>query len=318
MHLRQLEHFEAVFRLRSFTNAAAEHFLSQSALSRSIQALEDELGQSLFDRSTHSVEPTDAAEALIGHAVDALVSARALTDAARLLRDGEGGSVSVGTGAYPARPLLSQVMTTLSVEHPGLQVAIRGGATSDLLASLVRRELDFVVCDTSKASESTLASEIDTEALPSEPLAVVVGEQHPLVERARPTPAEVARHPLVLPPPAPVGRRVLARSVEPGSPRGRQPFYEVDSTAACLDVLSDQRSVTLVPLSLARQESGARGLRFRAAGRSQATHDGIHTRRGRSLSPSAAIARDAVRSAAARIADDARRWSRATGDGWQS
>ena len=61
VQLRQLEHFEAVYRLRSFTRAARELYLSQSALSRSIQALEADLGQTLFDRSTQAVDR------LVGH-----------------------------------------------------------------------------------------------------------------------------------------------------------------------------------------------------------------------------------------------------------
>src|SRR5690348_1006536 len=114
MQLRQLEHFESVYRLRSFTRAAQEQYLSQSALSRSIQALEDELGQRLFDRTTHEVEPTDAAEALIGHAVDAVSSANVMVETARLLRDGDGGAVAIGTGPYPAQPLMTEVVRRLS------------------------------------------------------------------------------------------------------------------------------------------------------------------------------------------------------------
>ena len=153
MQLRQLEHFESVYRLRSFTRAAQEQYLSQSALSRSIQALEEELGQQLFDRTTHEVEPTDAAEALIGHAVDAVSSARVMAETARLLRDGEGGAVAIGTGPYPAQPLMTRVVRRLSTERPGLQVTVVGGPASDLLAALVRRELGFVVCAVSKAEE---------------------------------------------------------------------------------------------------------------------------------------------------------------------
>ncbi len=316
VQLRQLEHFEAVYRLRSFTRAAQEQYLSQSALSRSIQSLEEELGQPLFDRSSHAVEPTDAAEALIAHAVDALASSRELLETARLLRDGEGGAVAIGTGPYPAQPLMTRVVRALSSERPGLQVTVAGGAASDLLAALVRRELDFVVCDTSKAEGSPAASEIEVAALPAEPLAAVVGVDHPLVG-TDPTPAQVARHPFVLPPPAPIGRRVLARSFDAGTGPARMPFYEVESTAACLEVVQDQRSVTLVPVSLARQECPARGLAFRIAGRGQATHDGVHVLRSRTMSASAAIARDVVLAEAAAIAADTREWRRAAGDGWQ-
>mgnify|MGYP001343032874 CR=1 FL=1 len=315
MQLRQLEHFEAVYRLRSFTRAAKEQFLSQSALSRSIQSLEGELGQQLFDR-TGAVEPTAAAEALIGHAVDALASSRELLDAARLLRDGEGGAVAIGTGPYPAQPLMTRVVRELSSQRPGLQVTVSGGAASDLLAALVRRELDFVVCDTSKAEESPAAAEIEVVALPSEPLAVVVGADHPLVG-TDPDPTEVARHPFVLPPPAPIGRRHLARSVDPGAAPRRVPFYEVESTAACLDVAADQRSVTLVPVSLARRECRSRGLAFRIAGRGQVTHDGVHVLRSRTLGAAAAVAREVVLAEAAAIAADTRAWRRAADPGWQ-
>lgn len=315
VQLRQLEHFEAVYRLRSFTRAAQEQFLSQSALSRSIASLEDELGQLLFDRSTHSVEPTDAAEALIGHAVDAVAAARALGDGAKVLRDGSGGSVTIGTGPYPAQPLLTRVIRRLSAERPGIGVTVAGGAASDLLTSLARRDLDFVVCDISKAQESPVAAEVLTEAIASEALALVVAPDHPLVGTV-PTPAQVAAHPFVLPPPAPIGARLLARSIDASNGPLRVPFYEVDSTAACLDVVADGRSVTLVPMSLARQECTARGLTYRAAGRGQSTHDGVHVLRGRTLSTSADIARNAVIAEAAALARDSRSWRQNAGDGW--
>lgn len=317
VQLRQIQHFEAVYRLRSFTLAARELYLSQSALSRSIQALEADLGQSLFDRNTHTVEPTDVAEALIGHAIDAVSSARLLVEAARLLRDGEGGSVTIGTGPYPARPLMTRALRTLSTQRPGLQVSLVGGAASDLLAALVRRDLDFVVCDSSKAEESSFAAEIETHLLPAEPLALVVGTDHPLAGVAEPTPAQVTAHPFVLPPPAPVGRRDLSRSLDPAQRSTRMPFYEVESTAACLEVVADQRSVTLVPVSLARQECRSRGLVFRSAGERQATRDGIHVLRGRSIGTSARIARDAVLVEATAIAAEYREWRRRAGKGWQ-
>ena len=51
MQIRQLEHFESLYRLRSFVRAAEEHGITQPALSRSIKSLEAGLGQRLFDRS---------------------------------------------------------------------------------------------------------------------------------------------------------------------------------------------------------------------------------------------------------------------------
>ena len=107
MQLRQLQYFEALYRLRSFVHAAAEHAVTQSALSRSLKNLETDLGQRLFDRTTHAVEPTDAAEGLIQRARDVIDSMLAFEEEAKQLRGGATGHVRVGTGPYPAQPLLT-------------------------------------------------------------------------------------------------------------------------------------------------------------------------------------------------------------------
>lgn len=64
MELRQLRHFVAVADLGHFTRAAESVHLSQSALSASVRALENELGTSLFERTTRSVLPTAAGRTL--------------------------------------------------------------------------------------------------------------------------------------------------------------------------------------------------------------------------------------------------------------
>ena len=67
VELRHLKVFEAVARLRSFTQAAAELSITQPALSRTIQQLEDALGVTLLDRSSRHVETTPAGRTLLDH-----------------------------------------------------------------------------------------------------------------------------------------------------------------------------------------------------------------------------------------------------------
>lgn len=317
MQLRQLEHFEAVYRLRNYTHAASEQHLTQSALTRSIQALETSLGQRLFDRSTHGVEPTPTAEALIPHAIDTLASARALRDAVGALKGEITGSIAIGTGPYPAHPLMSRVIRMLSASHPDLQVALVGGAASDLLAGLVGRQLDFVVCDTSKLEESPFAEQMRAIELPHEPLVFVAGAENPIVA-TEPTLPELAACPWALPPVAPKGRRYLPRTFV-GIQRSRFPFYEMETTTACLEATRDQRTITLVPLSVAMIECPHRGLRYRLAGPQQRTNDGIHVLRARTPSVAATTAIAMVEQEAARIAEAGRRWrSKAPTAGWSS
>ena len=65
LSLNNLRAFEAVARLASFSAAADELFLTQSAVSRQIKSLEDELGAALFSRGTRHVEPTPDAQLLL-------------------------------------------------------------------------------------------------------------------------------------------------------------------------------------------------------------------------------------------------------------
>mmetsp|Transcript_24010 Transcript_24010/g.48830 ORF Transcript_24010/g.48830 Transcript_24010/m.48830 type:complete len:89 (-) Transcript_24010:171-437(-) len=60
MDLKKITHFESVYRLRSFSQAAEELSLTHSALTKSIRALEDAWNTVLFRRTTRSVLPTEA------------------------------------------------------------------------------------------------------------------------------------------------------------------------------------------------------------------------------------------------------------------
>src|SRR5579859_2695158 len=96
MELRQLEHFVAVAEERSFTRAAARLHLVQSTLSVSIKSLERELGGRLFDRTTHRVTLTDAGQALLAEARNALAAVDAARDAVAAAHGGLRGTVRVG------------------------------------------------------------------------------------------------------------------------------------------------------------------------------------------------------------------------------
>ncbi|RKN20997.1 LysR family transcriptional regulator [Micromonospora musae] len=83
MELRHLHAFVAVAEERSFSRAATRLRVAQSAVSRTVQALERELGLPLFERSRHYVELTKTGHATLDSARAALAAAEAVRDAAR-------------------------------------------------------------------------------------------------------------------------------------------------------------------------------------------------------------------------------------------
>ena len=87
--------FEAAARNLSFTKAAEELFITQSAVSRQIKALEDHLGVTLFERRPRSLVLTEHGQALYGVAADALDRLQTAVD--RLRTDGRTRLLSITT-----------------------------------------------------------------------------------------------------------------------------------------------------------------------------------------------------------------------------
>jgi DNA-binding transcriptional LysR family regulator len=303
VQLRQLQHFEALYRLRSFVQAAQEHALTQSALSRSLKNLELELGQRLFDRTTHAVEPTDAAEGLIHGARNVIDAMRAFEEEARRLQGGAQGHVRIGTGPYPAQPLLTGAIRSISARHHGIQVSVVAGTARDLLAALLGRELEFVVCDMSKYEDAPAAADIEVIELPSEPLVVVFAADHPIAS-GRATMRELARYPWAMPTPAPIQARDLPEPFAEALASGTFPFYRLETTAACLELAKAGRAITMVPRSLGREVCRGAALVSRAAPPSMRTNDGIHLVRHRTPSPSTRLVIEEIIDVAARLAGD--------------
>src|SRR5512145_2228791 len=81
--LDALRGFEAAARLLSFTAAAAELFLTQSAVSRQVQQLEEQLGVKLFERRTRALVMTDAGDRYYREVSKALNALREATAAVR-------------------------------------------------------------------------------------------------------------------------------------------------------------------------------------------------------------------------------------------
>src|SRR5579872_965288 len=97
MELRQLAVFVAVAEEGSFTRAADRLHIVQSAVSAGVRNLETELGATLFDRSTHKVQLTDAGRALLPEARATLAAATAARDAVDAVGGGVRGTVLLGT-----------------------------------------------------------------------------------------------------------------------------------------------------------------------------------------------------------------------------
>jgi len=135
-----LKGFEAAARLLSFTQAGEELHLTQSAVSRQIQELEDQLGVPLFHRRHRALALTDAGQQLFPAAAQVLATMRAATDRLRALSGRR--VLSVTTMASFAALWLVPRLAGFARDHPGVDVRI---ATEPRMQDLEREGLDVAI-----------------------------------------------------------------------------------------------------------------------------------------------------------------------------
>lgn len=147
MTLVQLRHLISLASTGSFTASAREAFLTQPALSRSIQALEEELGQPLFDRVGHRSELTPFGREIVQRARRLIIDADELVAVSHRMAEGRAGSLRVGLGSSPAALLMTSILQLAATHKPALRVSCSHGDTEQLSRGLRSRTLDALVVE---------------------------------------------------------------------------------------------------------------------------------------------------------------------------
>ncbi|MFD6532917.1 LysR family transcriptional regulator [Streptomyces sp. NPDC060184] len=148
MELRQLEHFVTVAEEQHFTRAAERLAVSQSGLSASVRALEQELRTPLFSRTTRSVRLTEAGRALLVEAVRTLAGARAARDAVDAVRGLLRGTLTVGVEQCVAGVSPARLLAAFHREHPHMEIRLRQEGTMSLLDGVADGRLDLAFAAT--------------------------------------------------------------------------------------------------------------------------------------------------------------------------
>jgi DNA-binding transcriptional LysR family regulator len=116
--------FITVAREGSFTRAAAQLGVSQSALSHTIRGLEARLGIRLLTRTTRSVAPTEAGERLLGTVAPRIDDIDAAMSALSELRDKPAGTIRITAAEHAASYVVWPKLTTFLAEYPDIKVEV--------------------------------------------------------------------------------------------------------------------------------------------------------------------------------------------------
>src|SRR5712691_956200 len=179
MEVHQLTYFLAAAQTQNFRKAAEICLVAQSALSRQIAALEDELGVELFRRNKKRVTLTSAGEEFAIYVRGALEQLQQGQQMMSSLREGERGTILLGCVASLASAFVPPVFAAFQQQHPRIKLKVRVRHTDELITLVEQGELDFgLILDPVIRSELLIVKELFRQ-----PLQLLVPAQHPLAHR---------------------------------------------------------------------------------------------------------------------------------------
>jgi LysR family cyn operon transcriptional activator len=145
MNLRFLRTFVAIADHAGFARAAERLNLTQSAASRQIQALEQELGVRLFARVGRNARLTAEGEDLLVHSRRLLSDMEALAERATALKTGEVGVLRIGATPQVIETLLAEFLPRYRTRHPGVEVPLIEDGGARLPGRLERGDLHVAI-----------------------------------------------------------------------------------------------------------------------------------------------------------------------------
>jgi DNA-binding transcriptional LysR family regulator len=194
IELRHLRHLVAIVETGGIRPAARVVHVSPSSVQRSVKALEDRFGVTLFERRGRSLRLTPHGARALEEARSVLAAFDGLGARIEDLDGLETGSLRVGVGVPVTQRLLPRLGKRLLRDLPSVELSTRISDVTRLLPDLLGGKLDVVI-----AAEAPLLLQRDLEVVPvyRDEATWFVREGHPLLAKRRPALADFAGFPLI-------------------------------------------------------------------------------------------------------------------------
>lgn len=178
MELRHLRYFIAVAEELHFGRAAQQLGISQPPLSQQIQALEQELGARLFERTNRRVALSEAGRLFLDEARQVLAQVDKAADVARRAQLGELGEMKIGfTSSAPFNSSIPKAIYAFRQHFPAVHLNLKEMSSRDVVDALLDESIEVGLMRPMSVPDSLVVTELFRE-----PLVAVINAAHPLAQ----------------------------------------------------------------------------------------------------------------------------------------
>lgn len=244
--LRLIRHFEAVFRLGSFSKAAGELNLTHSAITKSIKTLEADWDTPLFHRTTRTVAPTEAGKRLHPMAVDLLGFAENVRE--QTIR-GE-PHLNIVSGPAAIETVVGPAILSFRKEYPKTKINAQTMPPALAIEELVQRRAHLLVYHSDTISGLPHRKLLKITPLKTEPYVIVFRPGH-AIAGTNFTLEEIVKFDWAIAGYDQIFEANLSPKIRDILTESGFPHYRLLSQAACISLAMKSDVVTTVPRSIA-------------------------------------------------------------------
>lgn len=179
MKHQHIKAFVQVADSGSIRAAARALRISQSALTRSMKELEEDVGAELLNRSYRGVTFSDAGKALLARARHILATMDRARDEVRQISGGAGAKIAIGITPVVATTVFPDIYRRFAHEFPDAQLTLKEGFMTEIVPGLLEGQLDFGVAISTR---DTLPTELSFKPLTQTRLLISGRAGHPLAK----------------------------------------------------------------------------------------------------------------------------------------
>ena len=194
MDITSLSAFIAVARFQSFSKASEALYLSQSAVSKRVAALEDELDTQLFNRVSRQISLTEAGRQLLPKADELVQQAEELQRYASTLSDDISGSLSIAIAHHIGLHRLPPILRRFNQQYPQVSLDIRFEDSDQAFHAVEQGDIEFALI----TLPTKAPDQLEREVVWQDELSIVVGREHDLADNKRIEFQHLADYPAVL------------------------------------------------------------------------------------------------------------------------